>query len=201
MQTVAYLRVSKTNQDIEAQRISIVNYSKIRNLNIDKWIEVKISSSKKEEDRMIGELYKLNKGDIILIAEISRLARSINQLTTIVKDLTDKGIIIVFIKEQLELSNSKMSITNKIVLYTFGILAEVARDLHSMRVKEGLQKNTVRKKKKRVFNKLTGKGLEIKGYLELGLSKRKIAKRLNVTINTLDTYLKYFYENELNNNS
>ena len=161
MGTVAYLRVSKTNQDLDAQRLSIVNYSKFKKITINKWIEVKISATKKEQDRMIGELYKLNKGDIILIAEISRLARSINQLTTIVKDLTDKGITIVFIKEQLELSNSKMNITNKIVLYTFGILAEVARDLHSMRVKEGLQKNTSRKKKKRVFNKLMGKNINV----------------------------------------
>ena len=33
MQTVAYLRVSKTNQDLDAQRLSIVNYSKFKKNN------------------------------------------------------------------------------------------------------------------------------------------------------------------------
>ena len=44
----AYLRTSTDQQDLETQRLEIETYAKNKNLEIDDWIEVEISSRKKK---------------------------------------------------------------------------------------------------------------------------------------------------------
>ncbi len=54
--TVAYLRVSTDQQDLENQRFEITRYAESRNLQIHDWIQVEVSSRKNLQDRRIAEL-------------------------------------------------------------------------------------------------------------------------------------------------
>ena len=46
--TIAYLRVSTDQQDLNNQKHEIESYAKKRNIQIDEWVEVEISSLKKK---------------------------------------------------------------------------------------------------------------------------------------------------------
>ena len=73
-----YCRVSTTHQHEENQHFAIEKFCFANNLQIDSWVEEKISSSKKLSERRLGKLLEdLKSGDILITTEISRLGRSL----------------------------------------------------------------------------------------------------------------------------
>ncbi|HJE65903.1 MAG TPA: recombinase family protein, partial [Campylobacter avium] len=63
---VAYIRISTNKQDIDTQKIQIMEYAMKEKLIIDKFIEVQQSSKKSLEKRKIDELRTLNKDDLLI---------------------------------------------------------------------------------------------------------------------------------------
>jgi len=91
--TIAYLRISTDQQDLESQRLEIENYAESKNLPIDEWIQVEISSRKNMRDRRISELIKMvRRGDRLIVSELSRLARSMRETHNIVHDLSKRKV-------------------------------------------------------------------------------------------------------------
>ena len=71
-----YIRVSSDKQTVENQRFEINNFCKKENLQIDGWIEETISGTKAYNKRQLGVLLKrIQKDDLIICAELSRLGR------------------------------------------------------------------------------------------------------------------------------
>ena len=72
-----YIRVSSDKQTVENQRYEINNFVTRENLKIDGWIEETISGTKNYDKRELGNLLKqIQKGDLIICAELSRLGRN-----------------------------------------------------------------------------------------------------------------------------
>jgi len=89
--TIAYLRVSTDQQDLNNQKHEIESYAKRRHLEIDEWVEVEVSSRKNMNDRHIPELVQgLKKGDKLIVSELSRLARSMRETHNIVHDIAKR---------------------------------------------------------------------------------------------------------------
>ena len=79
-----YIRVSTDKQTVENQRFEITNFANGTNIIIDKWIEETISGNMAIEKRKLGTLLKrLNKGDILISSEISRLGRNLMMIMSI----------------------------------------------------------------------------------------------------------------------
>ena len=73
----AYLRVSTDKQDAENQKLGIQEYATARNIQIDEFVEDVVSGTKDWQKRALGNLIKSAKaGDVLLFAEVSRIARS-----------------------------------------------------------------------------------------------------------------------------
>lgn len=76
--TYGYIRVSSDRQTVENQRFEIGNFCKRQNLCIDGWIEETISRTKNYDKRKLGGLLNIvQKGDLIICAELSRLGRNL----------------------------------------------------------------------------------------------------------------------------
>lgn len=136
--TIAYLRVSTDQQDLENQRMEIKSYADSKNLEIHKWIQVEISSRKNLHDRRIAELVQgLKKGDILIVSELSRLARSMRETHNIVHDIAKKKAELHVIKQNL-ITKDANDMATKIYINSFGMAAEIERDLISQRTKNGL---------------------------------------------------------------
>jgi DNA invertase Pin-like site-specific DNA recombinase len=194
MKTIAYTRVSKIDQDLKNQRHEILEYvNRYNNIHtdhkipqIDNFIEIEVSSRKNEKQRRIDELKKLlESGDTLIVTELSRLGRSTIEVLTIIEHLISRNIRIIAIKQKIDTLENDM--TSKIMINMFCMMAELERDLISLRTKEalaakkaqgiklGLPKGTILRSK---FDKHRK---EIISYLNFGLSTPKIAEKLNLT--------------------
>ena len=133
---VGYIRVSTWKQHPENQRDEICRYATTNNYEIDKWVVEVVSGSKEVKGRRLGALMKkLKKGDVLIVTEISRLSRSLTELMGIMGRCVSKGINIYTTKEKYKFDNS---INSKVLCFAFGLVAEIERNLISMRTKEAL---------------------------------------------------------------
>ena len=73
-----YIRVSSDKQTVENQRFEINKFCEREKMNIDGWIEETISGTKSYNKRELGKLLdKVQKDDIIICTELSRLGRNL----------------------------------------------------------------------------------------------------------------------------
>ncbi|MBP9743246.1 MAG: recombinase family protein [Burkholderiales bacterium] len=177
---IAYLRASTDKQDLNNQKLEILEYARKNHLEIDDFIEITISSKKTSKDRRIDEMTAtLNGADILIVTELSRLGRSTAEIIGLINALIKKQVRIIAIKQNLDIKQHDMN--SKIITTLFSLFAELERDLISLRTKEALAskksqgiqlgkpKGTIQKSK---FDKDIDR---IKELLVLGLSVRKIA--------------------------
>ena len=131
-----YIRVSTDKQSVENQRFEIENFCKKQNLKIDEWIEETISGTKDVEKRKLGILLgQLQKNDILICSELSRLGRNLLMIMSILNECMKKEIQIWTIKDNYRLGTD---ISSKVLAFAFGLSAEIERNLISQRTKEAL---------------------------------------------------------------
>lgn len=181
--TIAYVRVSSNKQDADLQELEIRRYCDDRHMAIDEILSINVSSKKMPLNRRIDELlHKLTTGDSLVITEISRLGRSTSEVIHIINQLLEKNIRLISIKQGLDLNTHDMQ--SKIVVTLFSLLAELERDLISIRTKEALASKKalgqrLGKPKGIIQKSKFDKDLEpIKRYLKDGVSIRRISKNL-----------------------
>jgi len=191
MKTIAYLRISTTGQELENQRLAILNYAQHNQFQIDHFVEVRASSRKSLKERGLDSLFAgMQAGDLLLVSELSRLGRSVGQVIQLVDELIKNKIRFIAIKENIHL-DGKQDIQSKVMITMFGLFAEIERDLISERTREGLaaarEKGKVlgRPKGSHGASKLDGKEDEIKMLLSKKVSKASVAKILDVSRSTL----------------
>ncbi|MES2206357.1 MAG: recombinase family protein [Pseudomonadota bacterium] len=196
MKVIAYLRVSTGNQEINNQRLAILDYAHRHQLQINEFLEVQVSSRKSLKERGIDGLFAgLQAGDLLLVSELSRLGRSLGQIIHIVDDLIKKQIRFIAIKENIQL-NGQQDMQTKVMITLFGLFSEIERDLISERTREGLVAARAkghllgRPKGSRSPSKLDGKEAEIRMFLAKKVSKASIAKILEVSRTTLQHFIK-----------
>lgn len=196
MKTVAYLRVSTGGQDVANQRLAILDYARKHRLTVDQFVEAKLSSRRSQQkQQVLDTIESLQKGDRLIVSELSRLGRSLGQIIHLVDTLITRKVRLVAIKESIRF-DGKQDMQTKIMITLFGLFAEIERDLISERTKEGLAaakakgKLLGRPKGSQSRSKLDGKEDEIQMLLVKGVSKASIAKIVDVAPNTLHHFIK-----------
>lgn len=136
MKTYGYIRVSTDTQDLSKQKHLLLEHAQRNQMMINEFIEVEISSRKDKTDRKIDFLIQeMQKGDLLLVAELSRLGRNMLETLNIINELNENGITIKFIR-QPELSTD--SSHTKLLFAIYSYFAEAEREYISMRTKQGL---------------------------------------------------------------
>jgi DNA invertase Pin-like site-specific DNA recombinase len=134
--TIAYLRVSTTDQDIEKNKADILHLANDKKLGSVEWVEEKISGRVSWKKRQIADLIgKLGEGDNLIVSELSRLGRSMLECMEILSIASQQKINVYAIKGNWQLNDS---IQSKILALAFAMAAEIERDLISQRTKEAL---------------------------------------------------------------
>ena len=203
MKVIGYIRVSTDKQDLEKQRHLLLDYAQRNQLVVNEFIHAEASSRKDTKDRRIDELLtKLTKGDMLLVAELSRLGRNMLETLNIINELSQNGVSIVFIR-QPELST--IGTHTKLLLAIYSYFAEVEREYISMRTKQGLAtarakgKLLGRPKGSRSKNRILDPYREqIKEYLQMDLNLASIMKIVNNQLERSISYntLKYFVQHD-----
>lgn len=190
---IAYLRVSTVKQDLQNQMIEIENYCSKEGIKIDETIRVELSSRRSRKDRLIDNLLKdLRSGDTLVVAELSRLGRSLVEVVDTVNTLIKKKVKFVAIKQGMQI-NGKNDMATKMLVGMFGLMAEIERDLISERTKAGLVRARAEGKKLgnpnlRLNNESYRKGAQefaeslrpvLDGLRSQGYSQRRTVEKLN----------------------
>ena len=193
---VAYIRTSTDKQDLNHQKLEILEFARKKSLHVDDFIEITISSRKTSKQRRIDELLEhLVEADTLIVTELSRLGRSTAEVIGLINGLIQRNIRIMIIKQGMDIEQQNMQ--SKVMVTLFSLFSELERDLASLRTKEALAakkaqgqilgkpKGTIQKSK---FDVDIDK---IKELLALGLSVRKTAKLLGYSNHIgLNTYIK-----------
>ena len=191
----AYLRVSTDKQTVENQRFEILKYADTKKLSIDQWVEETASGVKSVKDRKVGELLtRMEKGDIFLVSELSRLGRNLMEVMSILHDCMERDVKVFAIKEGYELGNN---INSKVLAFAFSLSAEIERNLISQRTKEALARKKSEgmrlgrpKGSQNKEVKLTGKEEDIKKLLDKKVAVAAIARILDVNRLTVRSFIK-----------
>ena len=193
--TLAYLRASTDKQDTNNQKLEVLEFARKKEIKIDDYIELTISSRKSSKQRRIEELVsRLNASDTLIVTELSRLGRSTAEVISLINILVEKNVHVIILKQNLDIHQHDMN--SKIIITIFSLFGELERDLVSLRTKEALaikksQGQKLGKPKGTLQRSKFDQHLEqIKTLLEIGLSVRKIAKVLGYNNHiALNTYI------------
>ena len=194
-----YIRVSSDKQTVENQRFEINNFVAKEQIHIDGWIEETISGTKNYNKRELGKLLnKVQKDDLIICAELSRLGRNLFMIMEILNICMTKECRVWTIKDNYRLGEG---IQSKVLAFAFGLSAEIERNLISQRTKEALARKKaegitlgrpVGRKTDESKYKLYSKKALIEELLKAKISKRQIAKICKVDRNTLCRFINTF---------
>lgn len=191
---LGYIRVSTNKQDLNNQRLELLEYARKNGLHINDFIEAEVSSRKSTQARRIDELQEiLNKDDLLLVPDLSRLGRSVGQVIQIIDNLIKKGIRFISVKERIKIEGEQ-DIQTKTMVTMFGLFAEIERDLISQRTKQGL---SAAKERGKLLGRPKGKGkskldehkIEIEALLQNGTTKAFIARRYKTSLPNLYNWL------------
>ena len=204
MKVIAYTRISTDQQDLDKQKHLLLDYAQRQGWLIDEFIEVAVSSRQHASKRKIDVLSeKLGEGDVLLVAELSRLGRNMLETLNIINALSEKGVKLVFVR-QPELSTTATHA--KLLLAVYSYFAEAERDYISIRTKQGLaaaKAKGVKLGRPKGSKNKKGRVLDahkplIKKYLELGVNLSSITKIVNDLLEKPITYntVKYFVQHD-----
>ena len=193
MATIGYIRVSTEEQDLFKQEHLLLKYAQEHSLQIDDFIKVEISSRRSSGERRIDELVdRLERGDILLVAELSRLGRDMVEVINLIN-----GVQMIFVR-QPELSTSGAH--GKLLLAIYSYFAEAEREFISVRTKQGLAAARTQGKllgrPKGTRNKnhpLDDHKDTIKRYLKLGLALNPIRQIINSQLEESVSYAVVYY--------
>lgn len=182
--TIAYLRVSTLDQDIDKNKADILILANSLHLGHVQFVEEKVSGKVPWCKRNLATvLESCQNGDNIIVSEISRLGRSMLECMEILSIATSKGIKVYAVKGNWQLDGS---LSSKVMAIAFAMASEIERDLISERTKEALR---ARKKQGLPLGRPQGIGkskldpyrLEIESLLKNGSTQAFIAKRYDTT--------------------
>ncbi len=178
---VGYKRVSAFEQNSSRQ---------LGNQNLDKLFVDTVSGTNTDRPQLKALLEFVRDGDVVLVHSMDRLARNLDDLRFLVKTLTNKGIHIQFVQENI-LFTGEDSPMSQLLLSVMGAFAEFERSLIRERQREGIalaKKRGVYKGRKQSLDR--EQILKLKERINTGVAKSIVAKEFGICRATLYQYLK-----------
>lgn len=207
MKAVIYARVSSTGdrQNTDRQVLDLRNHAQRNNIDVIRVFEEHISGAKKNDERLILceclEFCFKNNIETLLISELSRLGRNVDEVLANVKLCKEHRLNIYFQKEQLNTFNADGSENPflTIMIAVLGTCAQMERENLIFRLNSGKQKyvadggklgrkvGSIKTKEKR-----ESEYKEVIKELRRGTSVRRTAKLCDVSVSTVQRVKKTF---------
>ena len=113
MANYAYLRVSTHTQDVENQKLSVLDYCNSQGIASIEFVEDTTSGRRSWRDREIGRLLETaDAGDVLVAAEVSRLARSTLQVLELLQAAAERGVTVHIAKNRMVLDDRRAEIVD-----------------------------------------------------------------------------------------
>jgi DNA invertase Pin-like site-specific DNA recombinase len=193
---IAYLRVSTTEQQVDGQKLAVLDHARKLGMVVDEFFEVEMSSRKDTVSRRIDELMeKLRQGDVLILSELSRFGRSLSEVVQAVNHLAARNVRIIVVKQGIDIQGGVQDMSSKVMVAMFSLMAELERDLISERTRMALSARRAAGVKLGRPKGVTGKSVlddkktAIEELLRHRVSKSAIARMMSVSKSTLHSFL------------
>jgi DNA invertase Pin-like site-specific DNA recombinase len=128
MTVYGYARVSTVDQNLDRQKDALCAYG------VDRLFCEKISGAKKSRPELDRMLSLLERGDSVVIESLSRLGRSVKNLSELMEMFNEKGIRLISLKESIDTTSA----TGRLLFTIISSLAAFERETLIERTNEGL---------------------------------------------------------------
>lgn len=180
---IGYIRVSSLDQNTERQ---------LDGLPLDKRFEDKASGKDTKRPQLQAALDYLRDGDTLVVHSIDRLARSLVDLERIVKELTERGVLVEFVKEGLTFRGAGDDPMAVMMRQMLGSVAQFERAMIRERQREGIALAKAAGKYKGSKGKLAQEqvaALVARDEENGGKNRSALAREFGVSRETLYQYL------------
>jgi DNA invertase Pin-like site-specific DNA recombinase len=176
---IGYVRVSTLDQNESRQ---------LEGVQLDKRFVDKASGKDTKRPHLLAALDYLRDGDVLVVHSMDRLARNLDDLRKIVLGLTERGVVVEFVKEHLTFTTEDNAMS-KLLLSVMGAFAEFERSLIRERQREGI---TLAKKagvyKGRKPSLTPERITQLRARVAAGEKKAALAREFGISRETLYSY-------------
>ena len=173
------------------QRVSTIDQNTERQLDgvaVDRMYTDKASGKDANRPELERLLDNVRDGDTIVVHSMDRLARNLEDLRRVVRELTAKGVAVEFHKENLKFTGED-SPMNTLLLSMLGAVAEFERSMILERQREGIAIAKAKGKYKGRKAVLSDEqAAELKAMRQAGESVTAIAKHFRISRQTVYNY-------------
>lgn len=181
-QILGYARVSSSSQNLDRQRAALHSAGATRI-----W-EDTITGATRDRPALNQALDYARDGDMLVVASMDRLARSVPDLHSIVSDLTDRGVAVQFLNEQ-QTYTADSDPVSRFMLSILGAVAQLERELIRERQADGIAAAKARgvyDRKPILSPEQVSRAREM---VNSGVPKAVVARRFEIARSTLYKYL------------
>lgn len=182
---IGYVRVSSLDQNPDRQ------IEDLKALQVEKIFMEKISGKNTDRPELQKMLSFIREGDTLIVHSLDRLARNLADLLTMVQELTDRGVSVVFMNERLSFdAGADASPTSKLMLSMIGAFAEFERSMIRRRQAEGIALAKERGVYKGRPRSISDETLEkVNALVDQGIPLATAAKKVGISRSTVYRYL------------
>jgi DNA invertase Pin-like site-specific DNA recombinase len=180
-QRIGYIRVSTFDQNPERQ---------LDNIGVDRIFTDKASGKDTKRPELDSLICFVRTGDTVVVHSMDRLARNLDDLRRIVQLLTQRGVRIEFVKEQLIFTGEDSPMAN-LLLSIMGAFAEFERSLIKERQREGIalaKRRGVYRGRKKLLSDI--EQMELIDRIQSGDKKAQVARDFGISRETVYKYLR-----------
>lgn len=183
MAKIAYIRVSSSDQNVDRQ------IEAVKSFGIDRYFIEKASGKNTQRIELQKMLDYVREGDVLYIAEFSRLARSLRDLLQITDLLQEKHVQIISCKEKLDTTTP----TGKCMLQMIAAIDELERATLLERQRDGIRLAKARgvyQGRKRISVEQAAFEALYTQWRQHKISKSKMAANLHVSRTVIDRLIR-----------
>lgn len=178
---VGYIRVSTVDQNTDRQ---------LDGVDVERVFTDKVTGKNAERPALQEMLSFVRDGDTVLVHSMDRLARNLDDLRRLVRQLTGKGVRVEFVKEALTFTGEDSPMAT-LMLSVMGAFAEFERALILERQREGIATAKARGAYKGRKPALTADQVTaLRERVAAGEPKVALAKEFGISRETVYSYLR-----------
>jgi len=137
-QAIGYVRVSTSEQEVEAQKAAINEAAARQGVKVSRFVE-EVISSRKAERKIYEVVHGLKEGETLIVYELSRLARSIGEVFEIVQEIKRRKASLWVLKPEIRTGIGGNDLQADMLMFALSTAAQIERDLISERTKNSLR--------------------------------------------------------------
>ncbi|BCD11740.1 recombinase family protein [Bacillus cereus] len=178
MRKIGYIRVSSTSQNPSRQ------FQQLNEIGMDIIFEEKVSGAAKDREQLQKMLQDLQEGDIIYVTDLTRIARSTQDLFELIDLIRRKKASLKSLKDTW-LNLSEDNPYSQFLITVMAGVNQLERDLIRMRQREGIElakkEGKFKGRLKKYHKNHAGMNYAVKLYKEGGMTVNQICEITNVS--------------------